>query len=185
MPLKTQIAKKSPFLLLLLLVGCASNEKGPVTTQSKAQDVLTLGNRQAVVDVLQLQGQPYVYGGESPQEGFDCSGLVYYVYNRQGLRLPRDTFSLAMYLPPVQLEERQPGDLLFFRTEKPYSHVGIYVGDDRFVHAASSRSGRVMTSDLRQPYWRDRFIAVRRPLAPAYSSILDWQYDLTHCSLTG
>jgi cell wall-associated NlpC family hydrolase len=122
------------------------------------------GNVQAVADALQLQGQPYVNGGESPQEGFDCSGLVFYVYNKQGLRLPRDTASLAKQLLPVKPEQRQPGDLLFFTmNSKPLSHVAIYVGQDRFVHAPSSRTGRVMTSDLKTPYWQQRFAAVRRP----------------------
>lgn len=111
-----------------------------------------------------MQGQPYAYGGQSPQEGFDCSGLVVYVYNRQGLRLPRTSQSLAKKLPMVNPEHRLPGDLLFFNTDKPFSHVGIYVGDDNFVHAPSSRTGRVMLSSLRQPYWRERFIGVRRPL---------------------
>lgn len=105
----------------------------------------------AVAEALQLQGAPYVYGGESPSEGFDCSGLVYYVYYRQGLRLPRDTQSLARQLPAVAPEQRLPGDLLFFNTERPYSHVGIYIGGEQFVHAPSARTGRVMVSDLRQP----------------------------------
>lgn len=146
-------------VLLSQLLGCASDEKVPLTVMP----VPNGGNRVAVNDALQLQGKPYVYGGESPSQGFDCSGLVYYVYNRQGVRLPRDTQSLARQLPAVQPEQRQPGDLLFFNTEKPFSHVGIYVGNEQFVHAPSARTGRVMVSDLRQPYWRERFMGVRRP----------------------
>lgn len=148
-------------LLLSQLSGCATTEKTPPMAQPAADG----GNRIAVAEALQLQGRPYVFGGESPSQGFDCSGLVYYVYNRQGLHLPRDTQSLARQLPAVQPEQRQPGDLLFFNTDRPFSHVGIYVGDEQFVHAPSARTGRVMVSDLRQPYWRERFIAVRRPPA--------------------
>ena len=156
-----RLAFSLPLLsLLLLLSGCASNEKPPISQNIESES----GNTQAALDALQLQGQPYVWGGTSPEEGFDCSGLVVYVYNRQGLKLPRTTRSLAQQLPPVQPEQRQPGDLLFFHTSKPFSHVGIYVGDDNFVHAPSSRTGHVMVSSLRQPYWRERFIGVRRPV---------------------
>ncbi|WNB75579.1 MULTISPECIES: C40 family peptidase [Methylomonas] len=153
----------APWLLALALgqlAGCASTEKAPPIYLPQTEG----GNRMAVAEALQLQGAPYVYGGESPSEGFDCSGLVYYVYYRQGLRLPRDTQSLARQLPAVAPEQRLPGDLLFFNTERPYSHVGIYIGGEQFVHAPSARTGRVMVSDLRQPYWRERFIGVRRPL---------------------
>lgn len=150
-------------LVIAQLFGCASNEKiaiAPAPVDSGKNH----GNSKAVTDALQLQGHPYVSGGESPIEGFDCSGLVFYVYNKQGVRLPRDTWSLANQLPSVQINQRQPGDLVFFNTSaKPFSHVGIYIGEDRFIHAPSSRTGRVMMSDLKQPYWRERFVAVRRP----------------------
>ena len=153
-----------PIALLVIvaqLSGCATNEKPHL---SALPTDITAANRQAANDAVQLQGQPYVWGGESPIEGFDCSGLVYYVYNKQGVRLPRDTWSLANQLPSVQINQRQPGDLVFFNTtSKPFSHVGIYVGEDRFVHAPSSRTGRVMMSDLKQAYWRERLVAVRRP----------------------
>lgn len=165
-----------PLLLMALLVGCASNDKPPL---SVLPEVNGQGNIRAANDALQLQGRPYVYGGESPGEGFDCSGLVAYVYHRQGLRLPRDTQSLARYLPMVHPEQRQPGDLLFFNTSgKPFSHVGIYVGGDDFVHAPSSRSGRVMRSSLSQPYWRERFVGVRRP--STYQS-LSWNFETAGC----
>lgn len=144
-------------ILILLLSGCASTDKSPLTTN------LPAGNTRAVTDALQLRGYPYVYGGESPQEGFDCSGLVVYVYQQQGIKLPRTARSLAQQLPAVQPEQRQPGDLLFFHTDKPYSHVGIYIGNNDFIHAPSSRTGQVMMSNLQQPYWRQRFIGVRRP----------------------
>lgn len=163
-------------ILLGQLTGCASKEKPPLTVLPTPER----GNRIAN-DALQLQGAPYVYGGESPSQGFDCSGLVYYVYNRQGVRLPRDTQSLARQLPAVQPEQRQPGDLLFFTTERPFSHVGIYIGGEQFVHAPSSRTGQVMVSDLRQPYWRERFIGVRRPVARYSLSQNDSNSNSTSC----
>lgn len=157
MPLKLMLT----ILVVTQLSGCATNEKAAL---SVAPGVGEQGNSKAANEALQLQGQPYTLGGESPVEGFDCSGLVFYVYNKQGVRLPRDTWSLANQLPSVQINQRQPGDLVFFNTSgKPFSHVGIYVGEDRFVHAPSARTGRVMMSDLKQTYWRERFVAVRRP----------------------
>jgi len=161
-------------LLTLLLSGCASTDKTPLDNQV----IPDAGNVRAVQDALQLQGQPYVYGGQSPDEGFDCSGLVVYVYQRQGMKLPRTTRSLARQLTPINPDLRQPGDLLFFHTDRPFSHVGIYIGNDNFVHAPSSRTGHVMVSNLQQPYWRERFIGVRRPLPLQVLSCLD-----TRCGL--
>lgn len=137
---------------------------GGCSTTPTAPPRASIGNRQAVVtEALRLQGQPYRYGGETPEEGFDCSGLVQYVYARHGVRLPRDTQSMAQQLPEVSTGQRQPGDLLFFNTEgKPFSHVGLYIGEDSFVHAP--RNGRqVMRSSLAQPYWLTRLVGVRRP----------------------
>jgi cell wall-associated NlpC family hydrolase len=150
-----------------LLFGCASNEKKlsqAIVSPAPQASTHNNTNHKAVHEAIQLQGHPYVIGGESPNEGFDCSGLVYYVYNKHGVKVPRDTWSLASQLPSVQMEHRQPGDLVFFNTSnRDFSHVGIYVGEDRFVHAPSTHTGRVMMSNLNQPYWRQRFAAVRRP----------------------
>ena len=158
-----RLLKLIPLICIVAqLSGCATSDKVAISTPAGAVPQLS---SKAVNEALQLQGHPYVSGGKSPAEGFDCSGLVYYIYNKQGVRLPRDTWSLASQLPSVQLDQRQPGDLVFFTIDsgKPHSHVGIYVGQDKFIHAPSSRTGRVMMSDLKQPYWRERFSAVRRP----------------------
>lgn len=145
--------------LVLQLAGCATETPPPVS-----QPPLR-GNAAAAQTALRLQGQPYRYGGESPAEGFDCSGLVQYVYRLHGIRLPRTTRELAQRLPVIPPEYRQPGDLLFFTLDdKPLSHVAIYVGDNRFVHAPSSETGRVMLSSLNQSYWQQHFAAVRRPV---------------------
>ncbi|MGD0959309.1 MAG: C40 family peptidase [Methylomonas sp.] len=161
-PFLRRLKQFSYLVFLALISGCATFNKPQVSQPATA--FAPQENSKIVHEALQLQGQPYVSGGESPSEGFDCSGLVYYVYKKQGLSLPRDTWSQANRLPSVQLNQRQPGDLVFFTINtKPFSHVGIYVGNDKFVHAPSSRTGKVMMSDLNHPYWRERFTAVRRP----------------------
>jgi cell wall-associated NlpC family hydrolase len=140
----------------LLMAGCAGTPK-------KAS-VAGAGNIRLVDYALSLQGTPYRYGKASPKEGFDCSGFVQHVYEKHGIPLPRTTREMAWSLLPVDKRERRPGDLLFFNTSgKPYSHVGIYVGHDAFVHAPSSRTGRVIVSSLDNPFWWRRFIGVRRP----------------------
>lgn len=148
---------------VFFMAGCSDVRKTP--PKPEVRYPAGYGNSKAALDAMKLRGQPYVWGGASPEEGFDCSGLVVYVYQRQGLNLPRSSRALAERLPGVRSDQRQPGDLLFFYTDKPFSHVGIYVGNDEFVHAPSSRSGRVMLSSLSHPYWRARFVGVRRPQA--------------------
>lgn len=140
------------------LGGCASTGEKPAGLDGPSAS-------RAVGYALSLQGIPYRPGKESPEEGFDCSGFVRHVYARQGILLPRRVRDMAYQLPAVDKEARQPGDLVFFNTSgQPFSHVGIYVGGERFVHAPSPRTGHVMVSSLDLAYWRQRFLGVRRPL---------------------
>lgn len=117
---------------------------------------------------LSLIGHPYRLGGTSPETGLDCSGFVAHVYGQvTGVVLPRDTRSLSAQTLPLAPDELLPGDLVFFNTlERAFSHVGIYLGDGRFVHAASSRSGAVMVSRIGDPYWRARYDGARRVVMP-------------------
>jgi len=110
---------------------------------------------------LALVGSPYANGGASPEVGFDCSGLVAYVYGRALRReLPRNTFELARTGTAVSTP--QPGDLLFYNTQgRPFSHVAIYLGESRFVHAPST-GGTVRIEDMRVGYWTKRFDGARR-----------------------
>ncbi|WP_462331980.1 C40 family peptidase [Schwartzia sp. (in: firmicutes)] len=86
----------------------------------------------------QYLGVPYVYGGASPSEGFDCSGFVYYVFAKQGISLPRTADDQALVGRQVSVSELQPGDLVFFSADGyEINHVGIYVGNDEFIHANS------------------------------------------------
>ena len=114
---------------------------------------------------LGLVGTPYRYGGNSPEGGFDCSGLVTYVFRDMlDLRLPRTSRELAKVQGP-RLEPRKlaPADLVFFGSRGQVSHVGIYVGEGRFVHAPSS-GGTVRLDRLDGPYWRDHYSGAKRVL---------------------
>ena len=142
--------------ILNILVGCAST---PKTTTLKN----SFATRNPVVNyALSLQGKPYRWGQESPQQGFDCSGFVKHVYARHGIRLPRTAHQMANALPKVDSRIRQPGDLVFFNTTgEPFSHVGIYIGENAFVHS-SSVIVRVIISSLSKPYWWEHFLGIRR-----------------------
>jgi cell wall-associated NlpC family hydrolase len=114
---------------------------------------------------LSLVGTPYRYGSASREEGFDCSGFVYHVYQRHGILLPRTAREMAVALPrPGDLRS---GDLVFFNTGSgAFSHVGLFISGDQFVHAPSNRTGKVLVSSLSNPYWRKHFTGVRRPAMP-------------------
>ena len=107
-----------------------------------------------------MLGKPYRFGGASPR-GFDCSGLVYYSYNRAGYSVPRTSQLQYQQSLPVKLSHLQEGDLLFFRIEGKVSHVGVYLGENRFIHAPSSGK-RVSIASLDNPYWKDRFTKAGR-----------------------
>jgi cell wall-associated NlpC family hydrolase len=117
-----------------------------------------------VLQALALIDAPYRYGGSSPS-GFDCSGLIRYVFKAAaGLELPRRTEDMSRVGQPIESSELQPGDLVFFNTfRRAYSHVAIYVGDGRFLHAPA-RGGRVRIEALRDRYWKSRYDGARRLL---------------------
>ena len=117
----------------------------------------------ATVEALVTVGARYHYGGSSPDTGFDCSGLVAHVYERAwGVELPRSTAEQRHIGRPIKRTELQPGDLVFYNTRnRPFSHVGIYLGDGDFVHAPR-RGQRVRVESLSNPYWRARFSGARR-----------------------
>jgi cell wall-associated NlpC family hydrolase len=105
--------------------------------------------------------RPYRYGGHTPR-GFDCSGLVYYAYQLSGLEIPRTSLGQLRSARPIPLRELAPGDLLFFRERKKQaSHVGLYVGEGRFVHASTSNQA-VILSQLASPYWKKHLMSAGR-----------------------
>ena len=119
--------------------------------------------REIIFYALSLVGIHYRWGGASPQTGFDCSGLVSHVYRQiAGLVLPRDSYGMARLGTPISLDDLRPGDLVFFNTtRRPFSHVGIYLGEKRFVHAPSAGK-TVRVVDMTEPYWAQRYNGARR-----------------------
>jgi murein DD-endopeptidase len=115
----------------------------------------------AAATARSMIGRPYRFKGESP-EGFDCSGLVRYSYLTAGMELPHGTSALFKISSPVRFDDIRKGDLLFFTQRgRKYSHVGISIGGDRFVHAPSSGK-RVREDNLDNPYWKKHFLGARR-----------------------
>ena len=161
-------------LCLGLLAGCGHGDVRPASTLRAAQIAEEgpdprPGNADAANAVLMraigLVGTPYRYGGNTPEGGFDCSGLVAYVFRDVlDLRLPRSSRELAAVQgPPIAPDRLASADLVFFGTLEAVSHVGIYVGEGRFVHAPSS-GGTVRLDALGGPYWRDHYSGARRVL---------------------
>ena len=110
-----------------------------------------------------MVGKPYKYGGSSPS-GFDCSGLVSYSFRQAGVALPHNTTQQRTTSRLIKVAELRRGDLLFFDQEgKKHGHVGIYLGEGRFVHAPSSGKS-VRTDALSNPYWKKHLSEARRPV---------------------
>ena len=134
---------------VLLISGCAAGLRTNDSDMSRA--------RQQVIDAARTMNKmPYRYGGNSPRTGFDCSGLVQFAAARAGAQVPRDTRS--QYSALARIKKARPGDVLFFAIDaRPVSHVGIYTGRGRMIHAPGQ--GRVVSEvNVMHPYWQDRFV---------------------------
>ena len=121
-----------------------------------------------VMSAMGFLGVPYRYGGDSADTGFDCSGLVRTVYEKTvGKVLPRRADQQAAVTEVIDRTDLKPGDLVFFNTMKrTFSHVGIYVGEGKFIHAPRT-GGAVRVEDMRVADWRARFNGARRVALPA------------------
>jgi len=141
--------------LAILISACSSSP--PMTSGTAPQS-----GARAAFYATKLVGARYHYGGNNPSRGFDCSGLVQYSYKLAGIRIPRSTqyqYQRSHYINRSQLRK---GDLLFFNQEgKRFSHVGIYIGDNKFVHAPSTGK-RVRVSTISNPYWSRHLASTRR-----------------------
>ncbi len=148
--------KNSHFLLILaafslLTAGCSSSPQK--TYHAKAH-----GQHQKILKIAKTQlGKPYRYGGRSPKTGFDCSGLIQYSYKMAGISVPRTTKQLYSVATPIKRKQLKAGDLVFFRIDRrKISHVGLYLGNNKFIHAPSSGK-RVNIANMNNRYWRKHF----------------------------
>ncbi len=144
--------------MMAMLAGCSSTPEMPEQTSVRASNEVA---SKAIVYAKQMLGKPYMYAGETPA-GFDCSGLVKYSYGRAGISLPRDTKAQRRMSVLVSMGSLREGDLLFFDQEgTKTSHVGMYLGKGRFIHAPSS-GGKVRTDSLSAEFWKKHFVEARR-----------------------
>jgi cell wall-associated NlpC family hydrolase len=153
----------------LLFAGCTPFRPGLPSTAVPAPGGSAASEGAGIARVAAAQlGAPYRYGGTEPTRGFDCSGLVYYAHAQQGVAVPRTAAQQFAAARSVDPDDLAPGDLVFYRLvprQREVTHVGIYVGQGRFVHAPQS-GRRVGEALLDDPYWRERFAGAGR-LHPA------------------
>ncbi len=143
---------------MAILGGCSSSPPFPEPTTVRASNETAA---KAIDYAKEMLGKPYKYAGDTP-EGFDCSGLVKYSYARAGISMPRDTQSQRRVAMLVSVHSMREGDLLFFDQEgKKTSHVGMYLGKGRFIHAPSS-GGKVRTDSINAEFWKKHFVEARR-----------------------
>ena len=158
-------------LAAALLIGCTttpSTERGAVLDRpaergsSEHSDML---RREVVFSALSLIDTGYKFGGSNPEAGVDCSGLVVLVYKMAaGMTLPHNAAQIARNSQEVNVRDLKAGDLIFFNTlGRPFSHVGIYLGDDKFIHAPNSR-GRVRVESIKAVYFAKRINGARNIL---------------------
>ena len=142
-----------------------SSETPPAKTENALVGRIRDKASDMVLTAMNFLGVPYVRGGSSVERGFDCSGFTRHVFEMSvGLVLPRpvDEQATAKGLIKVKREELKPGGLVFFNTlKRTFSHVGIYVGDGKFIHSPRT-GGEVRVEDMRQSYWAKRFNGARR-----------------------
>ena len=148
----------------LWLAGCSSTPpRSPATPGMAAGRLTPEQGNDITLQALGLVGTPYRYGGNTPDSGFDCSGLIGYVYRGSaGLALPRTVAQLRSVGQPVEPGALRSGDLVLFGGGRGPQHAGIYVGEGRFVHAPSS-GGTVRLDPLHSGYWARQQPSYRRP----------------------
>jgi cell wall-associated NlpC family hydrolase len=164
----SRVAAAVAVALAVALPGLASAQSAPqqnalARTAKEAAATAWNGAQDVAIYALGLIGVDYRYGGETPESGVDCSGLVRYVFQQvTGVTLPRTSKELSRLGNNVASADLAPGDLVFFNTRRlPFSHVGIYLGDNRFIHAPSTGS-EVEISRLSETYWQKHFNGARR-----------------------
>lgn len=177
LPAKSRVLTSFVALLMCLLSACATTQT-PQKTQDSTQihrledadsteirDLSQVSN-EVIFRAISLVGTPYRYGGTQPDTGFDCSGLIGFVFQEAaGLQLPRTTRELIdIDAKSIDRSDLQAGDLVYFNSRGGrVSHIGIYVGENRFVHAPST-GGVVRIDKLNTPYWTKFYVGAKRLL---------------------
>lgn len=161
--LRRAVAVSSALAALLLLGGCGTTSGVRSVSEPVPSRVSADQASEVTVYAVGLVGTPYRYGGNTPDSGFDCSGLIGHVYKtRTGMTLPRSVAALQHWGQPLATEDIRSGDLVFFGRGDVPTHAGIYVGNGRFVHAPST-GGTVRLDHLSAKYWAAQRVAYRRP----------------------
>jgi cell wall-associated NlpC family hydrolase len=156
LPYSAPMKKLLQFSILLFLTACAST---PSRQYAASDDQMN----ELVMYAVSLADTPYHYGGNSANKGFDCSGFVGHVFQHTlNIPLPRTSREISKVGKQISPSELNPGDLVFYNTRHAsFSHVGIYIGDGKFVH--SPRTGEsVRTEEMQTRYWKTRFNGARR-----------------------
>jgi len=145
--------------LFALLSACSSSPQRPNSSVTDSDEKMN----ELVMYAVSLADTPYQYGGKSPDDGFDCSGFVDHVFHHSlGIKLPRTSHELSHIGISVNKDQLRPGDLVFYNTQHSlYSHVGIYVGEDKFVHAPKTGS-HIRVERMNERYWLSRYNGARR-----------------------
>jgi len=152
------------FIWVIALSGCSTFSTKPSSSRvSQFKQDTSVGTEDISIAAVGLVDVPYRFGGNTPKGGFDCSGLIVYVYNKAaGIKLPRTIQLMSTKGQSIDGQPPAPGDLVFFNTTgEKYSHAGIYVGQGRFVHAPSA-GGTVRLDYITSPYWAAKFTEARR-----------------------
>lgn len=149
-------------LLAVPLTPAHAQEASSAANESRVEAFLSRAS-DLVLNAMGFMGIPYKWGGATPEAGFDCSGFVQFVFRQAtGVILPRSSFDQVHQGVSVTQDELQPGDLVFFNTMRArFSHVGIYIGENRFIHAPS-RGKSVEIVDITNSYWQKRYNGARR-----------------------
>ena len=171
MPSLPQITQLTVIIMCLISqIGCSTPSRSITAPSIASNTTITSPSIQSVQQstatpplptivtvATSLLGVRYRYGGVSPEKGFDCSGFVYYSHQQLGIELPRAIEAQFALTRPVARQNLSPGDLVFFRTRRGrLQHVGIYLGQNRFIHAPST--GKVVSiTTLDNAYWKPRF----------------------------
>lgn len=154
---------KSFFILCLLafLVACGSAPKDYSSNQSRGKNYDPQKANAIVSMAKRMLGQPYRFGGSNPLEGFDCSGLVQFTHSQVSKGIPRVSKQQYQRSATIKLSQLKPGDLLFYKTASTPTHVVIYIGDRKFIHAPSSGK-EVKIGSMDNPYFKPRLVKAGR-----------------------